>query len=78
MNKVFTLVQPIFEKFCQENKIHDDLKQNMHLILIKTLNKLNLVTREEFEVQKTLLANTRKKLDELIESIGQDINKKAR
>lgn len=43
----------------------DDMEKNFHGILQGALAKMDLVTREEFEVQKAVLAKTRAKLDEL-------------
>lgn len=42
-----------------------DLKENLHTIMLSVIRKLDLVTREEFEVQQKVLLATRKKLDEL-------------
>lgn len=42
-----------------------DLEKNCQLILTKAFAKLDLVTREEFDVQTKVLARTRKKLEEL-------------
>ena len=47
------------------NNLKDDLEKNFHAILQTVLGKLDLVTREEFEVQKMVLAKTRSKLEEL-------------
>ena len=47
------------------NNLKDDLEKNFHAILQTVLGKLDLVTREEFEVQKMVLAKTRSKLVEL-------------
>jgi BMFP domain-containing protein YqiC len=47
------------------NTIKDDLEKNFRAILQATLSKLDLVTREEFEVQKLVLAKTRANLDAL-------------
>jgi BMFP domain-containing protein YqiC len=43
----------------------DDMEKNLHALLQSTLSKLDLVSREEFEVQKAVLAKTRSKLDAL-------------
>jgi BMFP domain-containing protein YqiC len=43
----------------------EDLEKNFHAILQSALGKLDLVTREEFEVQKAVLAKTRSKLEDL-------------
>jgi ubiquinone biosynthesis accessory factor UbiK len=47
------------------NNFKDDIDKNFHAILQSALGRLNLVTREEFEVQKAVLAKTRSKLDAL-------------
>ena len=47
------------------NNLKDDMEKNVHLILQTALGKLDLVTREEFEVQKAVLAKTRSKLEAL-------------
>ena len=45
--------------------LKEDLDKNFHAILQSALGALDLVTREEFEVQKAVLAKTRSKLEEL-------------
>jgi BMFP domain-containing protein YqiC len=44
--------------------------KNFHIILQTALGKLDLVTREEFEVQKAVLAKTRSKLDALEQRVA--------
>ena len=46
-------------------ELQQDLEKNLHATLQSAFSKLDLVTREEFEVQAALLARTRAKLDEL-------------
>ena len=55
------------EKFIPEDlkTMRQDFSKNMKSILTATLQKADLVTREEFEVQKAVLAKTRAKLDAL-------------
>ena len=43
----------------------EDLEQNFRSVLRSSLSKLDLVTREEFEVQEAVLAKTRDKLEAL-------------
>ncbi|NOT13334.1 MAG: accessory factor UbiK family protein [Methylococcaceae bacterium] len=50
--------------------LKEDFEKNFHAILQSTLSKLDLVTREEFEVQKAVLAKTRAKLDALEKRIA--------
>ena len=45
--------------------MREDLEQNFRSVLQSGLSKLDLVTREEFEVQEAVLAKTREKLDAL-------------
>ena len=45
--------------------VREDLEQNFRSVLQSSLNKLDLVTREEFEVQEAVLAKTRAKLEAL-------------
>ena len=45
--------------------IASDLEANFRGVLQSGLSKLDLVTREEFEVQEAVLARTREKLDRL-------------
>jgi ubiquinone biosynthesis accessory factor UbiK len=47
------------------NNLKEDLEKTFHAILQSALGKLDLVTREEFEVQKLVLAKTRSKLEDL-------------
>ena len=43
----------------------EEMQQNFKSVLQTGLSKLDLVTREEFEVQRAVLLRTREKLDEL-------------
>jgi len=45
--------------------LQGDLKRNLRAALESGLAHLDLVTREEFEVQKAVLARSREKLDRL-------------
>ena len=45
----------------------DDIKDNLKILLNDYLQKIDVVTREEFDVQKEVLLKTRKKLDDLEE-----------
>ena len=48
-----------------------DLRANFHDVLAQGLRRLDLVTREEFEVQSQLLARTRTKVDELERRVAE-------
>lgn len=45
--------------------MREDLEDNFRAVLRSSLSKLDLVTREEFEVQEAVLAKTRDKLEAL-------------
>ena len=45
--------------------MRDDLESNFRGVLRTGISKLDLVTREEFEVQEAVLARTREKLERL-------------
>ena len=45
--------------------IQSDLEKNFRSVLQASIGKLDLVTREEFEVQEAVLTKTREKLEAL-------------
>lgn len=45
--------------------VRDDLEKNFQSVLRSGLGKLDLVSREEFEVAEAVLSRTREKLDAL-------------
>ena len=51
--------------------LQDDLQKNVRSLLQSTLTKMNLVTREEFDVQSAVLQRTREKLEELEKQVEQ-------
>ena len=53
------------------NNLKDDMEKNFRAILQSALGKLDLVTREEFEVQKGVLAKTRAKLETLEAQVAE-------
>ena len=48
-----------------------DLRTNFHDVLAQGLRRLDLVTREEFDVQSQVLARTRAKVDELERRVAE-------
>lgn len=55
--------------------LNEDLKLQLQQCLQKSLQKLSLVTREEFDIQTEVLARTRAKLEALEEMLRQAENK---
>ena len=51
--------------------MQDDFENNVRSLLQSTLNKMNLVTREEFDVQSAVLQRTREKLEQLEKQLEQ-------
>ena len=50
--------------------LKDDVLQNLRANMQAILDKMDLVTREEFDVQQALLARTREKLEQLEERVA--------
>ena len=64
----------MFTKQSFKESIKEQIKQSWPQTIIlqliqQTLKKLNIVTREEFDIQTKVLQTTRKKLDDLEEKI---------
>jgi ubiquinone biosynthesis accessory factor UbiK len=49
----------------------EELQQNFKAVLQTGLAKLDLVTREEFDVQRAVLMRTREKLEELQRAVAE-------
>jgi len=60
--------------------LQDEIEQNFRPVLQSALSRLDLVTREEFDVQSAVLAKARKQLDTLLarlQELEAHLNKKA-
>lgn len=53
------------------HELRSELQQNFRAVLQTGLSRLDLVTREEFEVQRAVLLRTREKLEQLERTVGQ-------
>ncbi len=51
--------------------LREDLQKNFRAIIQSVLGKMDLVTREEFDVQTQVLARTRAKLEQLEQEITE-------
>ncbi|WP_147653803.1 ubiquinone biosynthesis accessory factor UbiK [Vulcaniibacterium gelatinicum] len=49
----------------------EELQQNFRAVLQSGLSRLDLVTREEFEVQRAVLLRTREKLEALERTVAE-------
>ena len=54
-----------------------DLEKNLRALLVSAFSRLDLVTREEFDVQREVLARTREKLAALEARIAEHESKAA-
>tara|TARA_B100001093_G_C26622836_1_gene925422 strand:+ start:208 stop:432 length:225 start_codon:yes stop_codon:yes gene_type:complete len=71
-NKIKELIEGILNILPQNTKdMKNDLKDNLKILLNDYLQKIDVVTREEFDVQKEVLLKTRKKLDDLEEKFKE-------
>ena len=51
--------------------MRDDFEKNIRAILESTFSKMNIISREEFDVQTAVLARTREKLEQLEKQIKE-------
>ena len=51
--------------------LKDDLEKNIRATLNTTFSKMELVTREEFDIQASLLSRTRAKLEALQKKLSE-------
>ena len=52
-------------------QVQQDLESNIKALLQSSLSKMNLVSREEFDVQSALLSRTREKLEQLEKQLAE-------
>jgi BMFP domain-containing protein YqiC len=64
-------IQEISDKISKiiENSPISDIEENINALLQSTFTKLDLISREEFDVQTQVLKRTRLKLEELEKKI---------
>lgn len=67
-NLVRKLVEAVPEGL---RSVSEDLENNFRSVLRASLSKLDLVTRDEFEVQEAVLLRTREKLEALEQKLEQ-------
>lgn len=51
--------------------LEKDARQHLHSALQSALSRMNLVTREEFDIQRAVLARTREKLETLARHVAE-------
>ena len=71
-NRSADFVQEIFRLLPDDLRKHKDgLKKNVQAAVNASLVKMELVTREEFDIQGELLSKTRALVDELEEKVSE-------
>jgi BMFP domain-containing protein YqiC len=71
-SKTGDFVQEIFKLLPEDMRKHKDgLKKNIQAAVNGSLVKMELVTREEFDIQAELLSKTRALVDELQDKVTQ-------
>ncbi len=71
-NRTGDFVQDIFKLLPEDLRKHKDgLKKNIQAAVNASLVKMELVTREEFDIQAELLSKTRALLDKLEKKVTQ-------
>ena len=51
--------------------LQEDLRKNLRSILESSLSRLDLVTRQEFDIQSAVLVRTREKLERLEKQLAE-------
>ncbi|RMG55870.1 MAG: accessory factor UbiK family protein [Gammaproteobacteria bacterium] len=65
-SQIDRLVRDVIDRLPRmESALADDLQRNLRALLEARLARMDLVSREEFEVQKAVLEKTRARLREL-------------
>lgn len=58
-------------KLLPSDKSKEQIQQNLQTLLQSALSRLDLVSREEFDAQKAVLAKTRSKADKLEQQVKE-------
>jgi BMFP domain-containing protein YqiC len=69
MKMVMAIIKPFKHDDVREGR--DELQQNFKSVLQAGLGKLDLVTREEFDVQRAVLLRTREQVDALQRTVSE-------
>ena len=70
-NLVNRILELISERMPQDiGEIGTDLKHNLSAVIKESMSKMDLVSREEFDVQRKVLARTRSRLEEMEKQLG--------
>ena len=68
--QIDTFIEQILENLPAEfTRIKQDLAKNLKTVMSNSFSRMQLVTREEFDVQAALLSRTRALLDEMEQKV---------
>jgi BMFP domain-containing protein YqiC len=65
-----TLAQQL-NKLLTDNKLHDDIQKSAHTLAQTAFDRLELVTRDEFDAQLEVLQRTQAKVAELEQQVEE-------
>ena len=72
VNKINEFVQQVFSAMPDGLKnLPGDVQKNLHSAIQTAFHKMDLVTREEFDAQRGVLARTREKLEALEKKVAE-------
>lgn len=78
--KIDSIIRQILNKLPDELKqVRQDFEKNLKSALHSSFSKMDLVTREEFDVQAELLSRTRAKLEDMektVEALEKSLSNK--
>ncbi len=64
-NTLFDTLGNQLNKLFKDSPVHEDIQKSIYTLIQSTFDKLDLVTREEFDNQLEVLQQTRNKVAEL-------------
>lgn len=69
VNRILELVQ---DRLPQDiGELGQDLRHNLSSVIKESLSRMDLVTREEFDIQTKVLARTRQRLEDLEKQLSE-------
>ncbi|AUM12611.1 accessory factor UbiK family protein [Ketobacter alkanivorans] len=69
VNRILELVQ---DRLPQDiGELGQDLRHNLSSVIKESLSRMDLVTREEFDIQTKVLARTRQRLEDLEKQVSE-------
>lgn len=69
VNRILELVQ---DRLPQDiGELGQDLRHNLSSVIKESLSRMDLVTREEFDIQTKVLARTRQRLEDLKKQVSE-------